>query len=82
MKKRTLKPRHAKTFEQVCSLNSDNKDVPHGWIILNSDGNVVLCNQLDGHSATGEVSFPPDEFNRLIDWYNRPQVIRKKDRKS
>jgi hypothetical protein len=68
--RKKLRPRDAITFEQVCKLRTDNKSVRSGWIILNSDKQIVLCNQRNGEEATGRVEFTRSEFNRLVDWYN------------
>lgn len=67
-----MTPRQAKTFKQICQLQTDNKDTKEGWIIIDG-GNVSLCNQRRGESATGDVKFSRRAFNALIDWYNRDQ---------
>lgn len=67
-----ISPRQAKTIKVMCSLESDNKNVASGWILLDQ-GRVILKNQRHGESPTGGVEFTRQQFNALIDWYNRPQ---------
>ena len=64
-------PKTAKTFEQVCTLRSDNADAGDFWII--TDGPTVSLNaQKLGHPASASITIPKEEFNRLIRWYHRP----------
>jgi len=67
-----MRPRDAKTSEDIRKLRSDNKDVPEGWIRINGD-TVMVYQQRCGEESTGKVNLPRAEFNRLIDWYNREQ---------
>lgn len=75
-KTKTLRPRDARTFAQQLRLQRDSKDVPAGWILVDCD-RVCLRNQIEGEGSTGRVEFTHAEFCRLIDWYNRPQKLRK-----
>ena len=72
---RKMSPREAKTFKQIFQLQSDNHAVKAGWIMI--DGSVVvLCKQRDGEHAEAMVKLSRREFEALIDWYNRKQVLR------
>ena len=76
MKNKTenLAPINAKTFNQICSLNTDNEDCVGGWITIDQDS-VYLENQEDGKKSTGSVSFKRRDFNKLVRWYTREQKI-------
>ena len=74
--KESMKPRDAKTFSQMCRLQSDNKSVKRGWILLDARS-VILTNQMSGEASTGRVKFTRREFDALIDWYNRDQKLRR-----
>lgn len=67
-----LSPRTANTNKEILKLKSDNKSTRDAWILL--DGNKVnICNQRNGHKATGFVKISKKQFNQLIDWYNKEQ---------
>ena len=68
----SLSPRGAKTFNQLCSLRRDNWSWGDWWI-MSDGGTVSITQQKVGESPSQEISVPMSAFNRLIDWYNRPQ---------
>lgn len=71
-----MTPRKAVKYKDICALSTDNTATSEGWIII--DGGVVtLRNQRPGESSTGSVTFSRRAFNALIDWYARPQGVRK-----
>ena len=71
-KTKTLSPRQARTWDQLCSLRRDNSSWGDWWIL--TDGlNVAIYQQKPGETSTQEISIPIGTFNRLIDWYQRPQ---------
>jgi hypothetical protein len=70
---KTLSPRKAKTFNQICSLQTDGKHTKNSWICLNSGSSIAIHNQRNGEESTGRVVISKREFNALIDWYNREQ---------
>ncbi len=69
-----LSPRKAKNFESVCKLNSDNFDTKNYWIIAN-ENHITITEQTSGENAKASISFDRNQFNKLIDWYNRKQLI-------
>lgn len=70
--RRSCAPMDARSFDEVCSLRTDNHDCKSGWIIV--DGNSVsLSTQVSGEYPTGSVTFKRADFNRLIRWYTKPQ---------
>ncbi len=73
----TLTPRRAYTFDQICSLHTDNHETPRTWLMLDV-GVVTLCNQRNGEEPTAEITIKRRDFERLVDWYNRAQRCRRK----
>jgi hypothetical protein len=71
-KQKLLAPAHAKTLDEVCSLRTDNFNIPSGWILTDGD-RVTIAKQKAGEASTESVSFSRKEFNRLVSWYFRPQ---------
>lgn len=72
MKQKLLAPAHAKNIDEVCSLRTDNFNIPSGWILTDGD-QVTIARQKGGEPSTDSVSFTRKEFNRLMSWYFRPQ---------
>jgi len=66
-RKPTLKPIDARTFDQVCSLTRDGYDTKHFWILI--DGDIVICEQMQGKESTNSLKIPRSEFDRLARWY-------------
>lgn len=71
-KKKLLAPAHAKNVDEVCSLRTDNFNIPTGWILTNGF-QVTIARQRNGEPSTDSVSFSRKEFNRIVSWYFRPQ---------
>ena len=72
-----MKPRDAVLNRHIVRLQTDNHDTVEGWILI--DGSrIVLQNQKHSEPSTGKVEFTRRSFNRLIDWYNRDQKLRRK----
>ena len=69
-KRKRLTPRTARTFAEHCRLRRDNMEAPEGWITLDTDGSVTICNQREGEESTGRVTLSRYAFNRFVDWYN------------
>ena len=69
-----LSPRNAKG-NQIINLNSDNKSTENYWILLGEDS-VTITEQAEGENAKDSITFEKNQFNRLIDWYNRKQIIK------
>lgn len=76
-KPQTMAPREARTFNDVCRLQTDNHSVGRGWIMWDG-GEVSLVNQINGESSTGTVTFSRREFDALVRWWGRQQKIRAK----
>ena len=68
-----LSPRKAKS-NQFEKLNSDNHHTENYWILLNEDS-VCIAKQTAGEGCEQEIIIEKIQFNRLIDWYNREQVV-------
>jgi hypothetical protein len=68
------RPRDCKTIDDVCEIQRDNKDVGDFWMI--TDGYTVsIHEQKMGEPSKQQISIPRATFNKLIDWYSRPQKI-------
>ena len=75
MKKKQLRPRDCRGLNAVCQLRTDHHDIKGAWILW--DGyELSIKKQNDGEAPTQEIDFTRAEFNRLVDWWNRPQTIR------
>lgn len=75
-----MTPRKAVYPRDIYGLRSDNHSTKQGWIALDG-GEVTICAQRPGElprGSTGTVSLSRRDFNALVDWYNRPQKLRRK----
>ena len=70
----TLSPRAANTFNKVCSLQSDNKSAGKADLMVHEDRVSIYP---DNGTTKGWVTISKRDFNKLIDWYNSPQKLRK-----
>lgn len=69
-------PKDCKTIVEICKLQTDNHSLKEHWII--TDGYTVsLANQRSGEPATEIISMPKAKFDKLIEWYFKPQKERK-----
>ena len=71
---KTLSPRKTVTFNQICSLQTDNAGTKNFWIQLDV-GSVHLCEQTSGEAAKGSLTIPRRDFNKLIEWYLKEQKL-------
>lgn len=71
-----LSPRKANS-DQFEKLNSDNKSTENYWILLSEDS-VTICEQTAGETPKSDIQIDKNQFNRLIDWYNREQNTKSK----
>lgn len=73
-KVKLMRPRDARTFDQVCALPRDNLTVGDFWIMLNGtgDNSVSICAQKEGQNVTANVDIPRRVFDRMVDWYMNP----------
>jgi hypothetical protein len=69
--KAKLSPRQAKTNAEVCALRRDNLSAGNFWMLVD-DGEVTITAQKPGESSTAMITMSKRNFNRLIDWYNKP----------
>lgn len=75
----TLALRDAKTIDELCRLKRDNMSYGDFWLL--SDGyNVTICQQKVGESPHGSVSVPRHIFNRMVDFYCKPQPAKPRKR--
>lgn len=74
-----MRPRDARTFDDVCRLQADN--YPHdpkrkGAILI--EGPVVhIYGELDDGTVKS-VTMSRKDFSRIVDWWNRDQIMREK----
>ncbi|MEN6430777.1 MAG: hypothetical protein ABFC80_08090 [Coriobacteriales bacterium] len=68
-----MRPRDARTFEQISSLQSECKETKHYWLMVNEDGTVALREQITGAYVTASMNIPRREWNALVDWYMKEQ---------
>jgi hypothetical protein len=73
-----LSPRQAKTFDDVCKLNTDNHSLKDYWICLTGNNKINITKQRVGASSTESISIDRKSFNHLIDWYLKPQKLKGK----
>ena len=71
-----LRPRDAKTFNQQCLLQTDGHGTKDYWILIDC-GKVYIHAQRVSESTTQRIAIRRGDFNRLVDWYNREQKLRK-----
>ena len=71
-----ISPRKARS-DQFGKLNSDSKHTKDYWILLNEDY-ITIAKQTSGDSCMQEMQIDKIQFNQLIDWYNRKQLIKQK----
>lgn len=77
-----MKPRNVRTESQQAKLQRDNKCSEEGWILVDaSRGTVTLCKQRAGGNSEGMTVLPREDFNALIDWYNRDQAPKRPRRR-
>lgn len=77
MKKPTkMSPKSAKSMKQVCRLESDNFDADGFWI-LHGINTISLAQQRLGEPCKESITIPKKEFDRMIEWYMREQVLDK-----
>lgn len=75
MKKKQLRPRDCRNLDEVCKLRTDHHDIKGAWILF--DGYTLsMKKQNMGEVPTEEIHFTRADFNRLVDWWNRPQTVR------
>lgn len=69
-----LSPRKARS-DQFTKLHSDSRQTKNYWILLTEDY-ITIARQTSGESCTQEIQIEKTQFNKLIDWYNRKQLIK------
>lgn len=74
-----MRPRDTTSNADVCRLRCDNRTYGDHWILLDGDGShsVTIATQKVGEGASEMVHIPRKAFNRMVDWYMRPQKTRK-----
>lgn len=70
-----MRPRDAKTFEELIALQSDNHPQNSTvWSILLSGGDhITLHAPADGQRGVW-IEIPRDQFNTIVDWYMKDQA--------
>ncbi len=73
-----LSPRKARS-DQFVKLNSYNKNTENHRILIHEDY-VTITKQTVGESwkkdrGYSEIHIDKEQFNKLIDWYNREQEL-------
>lgn len=70
-----LSPREATTEKKILTLQSDNSDTKNAWILIDGP-TVVVAVQKNGKPLVQSIKILRKDFDRLIDWYNKPQKAR------
>lgn len=65
----------AKTFDQVCSLQTDHKDLKNFWMLTDSQ-HITIANQKTGEKCKQSIDMPKVDFDRFVVWYTRQQKLR------
>lgn len=72
-----MRPRDCKTYDDVAAMRTDNAPRKSNvWSILNGDDHISLHPPAGPDSGT-YVTIPRDQFNKIVDWYNRHQKPKK-----
>lgn len=69
-----LAPKNARTFGDVGRLNADNVQCNASSLYMNADDRSVTIYNPNGES----VEVDRDDFIRMINWYQRPQKLRRR----
>ena len=77
---RLVAPSRARA-QDLTRLGCDNFDTASGWIMLDGNDEVIVTQQREGEAAVGSVRLSRREFNRLVAWYQRPQRLRRMERR-
>lgn len=72
-----MSPKQARTNEEACRLNRDNISVGDYWI-MGGHADVYIARQKEGQKAESIISIPREVFIRMVNWYQRPQKIRRR----
>lgn len=67
-----LSPRHATTFNEICSLETDHIDTRNAWLSI-TEKRVSIVRQKRGEKPTAQIELTRQEFEKFIDWYNKKQ---------
>lgn len=70
-----ISPRKVKSTKQLCRMARDNIDIDDHWI-LNGMDTVTIARQKVGEPAVAAITIPRATFNKLVDWYMRPQPVK------
>lgn len=76
-KKKTRRPIFAKTEKEICSLRTDNYATKDFTIMICED-NIYLSEQRSGEQRKQKIIIKRTDFNKLIRWYQKPQVTIKR----
>lgn len=73
---KTRAPADCRGIDQVCELQTDHHDLKGAWIL--TDGyRVSIHTQETGKPSTGGVTLTPQQLNRLVAWWQKPQKLRR-----
>ena len=76
-KRKTMTPREARTFKQICAMPRDGLDSTDFWFSV-AENSVTICEQKVGAAATVMLTIPRQRFNRFIDWYNTGEMPKRR----
>ena len=75
-KVKTRAPRDARTLDDLCALTRDTVTYGEFWAL--TDGHTVtLARQRVGEAAAEIISIPRRTFNLIVNWYTKPQRVRR-----
>lgn len=75
MKNKKLSPIECKTNKQIHSL-SDESGIFKDFIMYIDDSNIRIYQHKPGESYKQGIDIPKKHFDKLLEWYTKPQVIK------
>lgn len=75
LKRKELPPSQAWSTYQVDALVSDHQSSKEFRISIDSVS-VTLTHQRSGEESSEQIRIPRQEFNKMIQWYTKPQRVR------
>lgn len=68
-------PRAANSEKRITQLRRDNIEVG-GWFFVVEERMVYIVEATRGEKSPKEVILPKHVFNKIVDFYNKPQSMR------
>ena len=74
-----LSPKKARKYSDLLRLNRTDADTDRSWFHLSHTGEVLIVNQRNGQTSTGNVRLARSEFERFMRFYERGQKLRSRE---